>query len=167
MALAYGKNSPQDVLAKAERDLARLEKAELSQDKDATSDALFDLAVALTSLKDWLKEHPGASFTPASVESYVASSVALSSFRDIANGGKHRVIRRYTPETDDVTSSSGVSVSIAVIDPGSGQSSPLPKPASRLKIIRADRSRHRATELGHAAIREWRAFMVQHSVAGS
>jgi hypothetical protein len=164
MALVYGKSSPRDVLAKAERDLARLEKAELSQAEDAMSDALFDLAVALTSLKDWLKEHPGTSFTPALVESYVANSVALSSFRDIANGGKHRVIRKYRPETEDVTSSAGVSVSIAMIDPRSGRKKPAPRPASRLKIIRTDRSRHRATELGHAAISEWRAFMAQHSV---
>src|SRR6185503_6445696 len=104
------------------------------------SDALFDLAVALTSLKDWLKEHPGTSFSPALVESYVATSVALSSFRDIANGGKHRVIRKYRPKTEDVTSSSGASVSIAIIDPRSGRSSPALQPASRLKIVRTDRS---------------------------
>ena len=165
MALAYGKDSPQDVLAKAERDLARLEKAESSQDKDGMSDALFDLAVSLTSLKDWLKEHPGASFTSAAVESYVTNSVALSSFRDIANGGKHRVIRNYTPRTDEVTMSVMPSVRIATIHIEAEKSTASPKPFARLKIIGADRSRHRATELGHAAIREWRAFMAQHSVS--
>jgi hypothetical protein len=165
MALAYGKSSPQEVLAKAERDLARLEKAQLAQDKDGMSDALFDLAVSLTSLKDWLKEHPGASFTPAAVESYVSNSVALSSFRDIANEGKHRVIRKYAPKTDDVTMSAMPTVSIAMIEVGSSKSTASPKPFWRLKIVRGDRSRHRATELGHAAIREWRAFMTQHSVS--
>ena len=165
MVLPYGKSSPQDILAKAERDLDRLEQAEWCQDQDAMSDALFDLAVSVTSVKDWLKEHPGASFTPAAVESYVAASVALSSFRDIANGGKHRVIRKYTPQTSDVMASVGGSVSGAMIDPESAQSTNSPDPFLRLKIIRADRSRHRATELGYAAIREWRAFMTKHSVA--
>jgi hypothetical protein len=165
MALAYGKSSPQDVLAKAERDLGRLEEAESAQDEDAMSDALFDLAVSLTSLKDWLKEHPGKSFAPATVESYVANSVALTSFRDIANGGKHRVIRNYTPKTDDVSMSAMGSASIAMIDIDGDRHAVTPKPPSRLKIIRSDHSRHRATELGHAAIREWRAFMAQHSVS--
>ena len=165
MALTYGKTSPQDVLAKAERDLARLENSELRQDKESMSDALFDLAVSLTSLKDWLKEHPLASFTPAAVETYVANSIALSSFRDIANGGKHRVIRKYTPKTDDVTMSVAPAVSIAMIQISSSRPTTSRKPSSRLKIVRGDGSRHRATELGHAAIREWRAFMAQHAVS--
>src|SRR5262252_7679081 len=91
--------------AKAERDLARLEAAEVGQRFDELSDALFDLAVSLTSVKDWLKEHPAAPFTPGSVEQFVAASEALSSFRDIANEGKHRVIRNYLPTTQSVSSS--------------------------------------------------------------
>jgi hypothetical protein len=55
------------------------------------SDALLDLAVCLTSLKDWLKEHASPSFTPATVESYVAASTALSSFRDIANSDREEM----------------------------------------------------------------------------
>src|SRR5688572_14456733 len=112
MALAYGKSSPQDMLEKARRDLDRLEAAHNAQDEGAGSDALFDFAVTLTSLKDWLKEHPGRSFTSGQVESLVASSVALSSFRDIANGGKHRVIRNYAPVTDDVSASATPSMQV-------------------------------------------------------
>jgi hypothetical protein len=165
MALAYGMSSPQDILAKAKRDLARLERAEAAQDERAMGDALFDLAVSLTSLKDWLKEHRGASFTPSTVESFVAGSTALNSFRDIANGGKHRVIRKYVPQTDDVTVSAQSAVSIAMItvDPIANQKPSKSFP--RLKIIRADGSRHRATELGHDAVREWQTFMAQHGVS--
>jgi hypothetical protein len=165
MVLTYGKSSPSDILAKAERDLTRLERAEAAQDKKATGDALFDLAVSLTSLKDWLKEHPGSSFTPSTVESYVARSTALDSFRDIANGGKHRVIRKYVPKTSDVTVSAQSAVSIAMITVDATVNAKPSKSFPRLKIIRADGSRHRATELGHEAVREWRAFMGQHSVA--
>jgi len=92
MALSYGKSSPNDVLAKARRDLERLRVAEAAEDAGTMSDALGDLAVGLTGLRDWLKEHPGAAFTKTDVKSYWASSVALSSFRDIANAGKHRII---------------------------------------------------------------------------
>jgi len=102
MALAYGKNSPQQMLAKAEWDLAHLEAAEAAQKRDEVSDALFNLAVSLTSVKDWLKEQTNVPFTRASVESYVSASTALSSFRDIANAGKHRVITKYVPTTQDV-----------------------------------------------------------------
>lgn len=143
------------MLTKAERDLARLEAAESAQDDDAMSDALFDFAVALTSLKDWLKEHPGASFTPAQVENHVAGSTALNALRDIANAGKHRTIRKYPPETIEVTGSNAISVLVANTD----EITESPKPFYRLKIIRKDGSRHRAVELGHIAIGEWQAFM--------
>ena len=163
MTLSFGKTSPQDMLEKAERDLARLEASESAQDATAASDAIFDLAVSVTSLKDWLKEHLPA---PASkqVEPYVAASLPLSSFRDIANGGKHRVIRNYTPRTNEVTASATVVIDSALTAEHFTQ---RPQPGSqpwRLKIIRADQSRHRAVELGHSAIQEWRTFMSIHGV---
>jgi len=80
----------------------------------AMSDSLFDLAVAMTSLKDWLKEHPGASFSPAQVEKYVGDSTPLNTFRDVANGGKHRIIRNYEPQTMNVTTSAVSSFLVAV-----------------------------------------------------
>ncbi len=150
------------MLAKAQRDLARLAAAERAQDLDAMSDALFDLAVALTSLKDWLKKHPSAAFSERSVENYVAASNALSSFRDIANSAKHRVITNYEPRTSDVFTSAPSS-SFAFIESPASDSERL-NPYPRLKIIRADGSRHRAVELARTAIHDWQAFMQQHAV---
>jgi len=127
------------------------------------SDALSDLAVGLTALKDWLKCHPQAAFTGADVENYWASSVALSSFRDIANAGKHRTITKYSPSTDDALTSAP-SPPLTIFDTiakkvGRG------KKYSRLKLIRADRSRHRAVDLGVAAISECEAFLVKYAVS--
>jgi len=68
MTLTYGKSSPKDVLAKAQRDLKRLEDAEAAEEITQMSDALFDLAVGLTSLKDWLKKHPSETLTATDVE---------------------------------------------------------------------------------------------------
>jgi hypothetical protein len=158
MALAYGKHSPQQMLAKAERDLAHLEAAEAAQKKDELSDALFNLAVSLTSVRDWLKEQTEVPFTHDTVQTYVAASVALSSFRDIANAGKHRVIRNYVPTTQDVAAS----VTIVLLkSPSQLHASPGP---FRLKIIRKDGSRHRAVELGRVAVQEWKSFMRQYGL---
>jgi len=160
MPLAYGKHSPQEMLAKAERDLAHLEAAEAAQKRDELSDALFNLAVSLTSVKDWLKEQTNAPFTRASVESYVSASVALSSFRNIASAGKHGVIRNYVPTTQDVAASA---IYVVLKTPNTSEvhaSSGL----FRLKIIRADGSRYRAVELGRVAVQEWKSFMRRYAL---
>lgn len=161
VTLSFGISSPQDLLAKAERDLARLGAAEEAQDATAASDAMFDLAVSLTSLKDWLKEHLPASEV-SKVEPYVAASLSLGSYRDIAIAGKHRVISRYEPKTNEVTTSATVVINDALTAEHFTQN---PQPGSapwRLKIVRADQSRHRALDLGQTAIREWRDFMSRH-----
>jgi len=149
------------MLAKGERDLLRLEAAELAQNNEAMSDAIFDFAVSLTSFKDWLKEHPSASYTPAQVEKYVVDSTALSTFRDIANGGKHRVIRKYTPQTMSVTTSAVSSFLVPV----TVNARELPKPFYRLKIFRKDGSSYRAVELGRGAVREWQVFLKSHGLS--
>lgn len=53
MTLAYGIGSPRDMLAKAKRDLARLETAEGAGDSVTIGDALMDVAVALDSIRGW------------------------------------------------------------------------------------------------------------------
>ena len=157
MPLSFGKSSPKDMLAKARRDLTRLEAAEKAQDGDEISDSLFDLAVALTSIRDWLQKHPSLVLPKATVAQYSAASIALESFRDIANAGKHRVITRYLPKTSDVLASAPSS-SLAVL--GTRSSGGYP----RLKIISTDGARHRAVDVAHTAIRDWQAFMDKHGV---
>lgn len=163
MPLAYGKHSPQEMLAKAQRDLARLEAAEASQKMDELSDALLNFAISVTSVKDWLKEQPNAGYTPESVERFVSVSTALNSFRDIANEGKHRVIRRYVPTTQD-TLVSGLIVTVVLKSEKRAPQSPGPRVFYRLKIRRKDGSHHRAVELGRAAVQEWKAFMRENGL---
>lgn len=163
MALTYGKSSPKDILAKAERDLGRLAAAEAGEKIEERSDALLDLAVDLTSLKDWLKKHPLAIFTATDVENYWQDSVALSSFRDLANAGKHRVITRYTPTTID-TLTSAPSTPLTFVETVAevvGRRIKYP----RVKIRCTDGSRHRAVDLGRTAIDECQEFMTRNSVA--
>jgi hypothetical protein len=163
MTLTYGKSSPKDVLAKAQRDLKRLEDAEAAEEITQMSDALFDLAVGLTSLKDWLKKHPSETLTATDVERYWQASVALSSFRDLANAGKHRIITDYTPTTTDtLTSAPSAPVTfLETVAKAVGRGNKYP----RVKIIRADGTRHRAVDLGRAGIDDCQAFMTRYRVA--
>jgi hypothetical protein len=153
LSLTFGKSSPTDILAKAQKDLGELESFETAEDTNAMGDALFNLAVALTSLKDWLKKQPSTTFTPEDVEQCWASSVGLSSFRDIANAGKHRIITKYVPTTSDVLTS------VALILDTEAKAGHPP-----LKIVCTDGNRHRAVDLGWTAICECQAFMNQHGV---
>jgi hypothetical protein len=163
MTLTYGKSSPKDILGKAQRDLSRLEAAEAAEEIDEISDPLLDLAVGLTSLKDWLKKHPSATLTAIDVEHYWQASDALSSFRDLANAGKHRKITNYTPTTiDALTSASNAPLTfVETVAKTVGRSTRYP----RMKIIRDDGSRHRAVDLGRAAINECQSFMTRYGVA--
>ena len=160
MALSLGITSPSDLLEKVERDLGRLEAAIASQDKQRVGDALYDFSVSVTSIKDWLKAHSSPSFTQADVEALVAGSVALSSFRDIANTNKHRFITRYSPTTADATTSAYPAYTFAPLTKLLG----IAGTKFRVKIIRADGARLEAAALAQSAVTEWRSFMAIHKV---
>ncbi|MBH0200937.1 MAG: hypothetical protein HP496_01200 [Nitrospira sp.] len=162
MPLAYGKSYPKDLLAKAKRDLQRFETLENDgATAEAMGDALMDVSVALTSGKDWLKKLSASasspSFTKAAVESFATTSQALKSFQDIANEYKHGG-RGRDSTTDDVL------LSAPSLFMGSG-GPPMGPSTARLKIIPNDASRHRASDLGRAAIAEWQSFLQTHGLA--
>ena len=153
MSLSFGKKGPKDMLAKARRDLRRLEDAESSKESDAMSDALMDVSVSLASVRDWLRAHASktTSFTTKDIDACEASSVALDSFRDVTNELKHGGRPSRDSQTADVLLSA--------------PSSQLPASADdfpRMKVIRKDRSRHRALDLARTAINDWEAFLRTH-----
>ena len=160
MALSLGFTSPQDLLSKVERDFTKLEAAIAAQHEESIGDTLYDFSVSVTSVKDWLKAHSSKSYTEADVETLVAGSVALSSFRDIANTNKHRFITHYAPTTTDATFSVMSSFTVAPITKLLG----LRKKPFRVKIIRADGARLEVGALAKIALDEWRAFMNKHGV---
>jgi hypothetical protein len=96
MTLTCGKSSPKDILGKAQRDLSRLVAAEAAQKIEERSDALFDLTVSLTSLKDWLKKHPSATLRARDVGQYWQASEALSAIPNLGKscGPRHQVSSR-------------------------------------------------------------------------
>lgn len=164
MSLSFGMNSPRDLLEKVRRDLVRLETAASAQVEEQISDALFDFAVAVTSLKDWLKKQSSSAFTDQDVENHVRGSVALSSFRDIANAGKHRGITRYSPSISEV-SASATAVIIPSPDPVSGARPTAPaKPTFKIKVIRRDGARLEAVQLSKQALADWETFFRTHSL---
>jgi hypothetical protein len=159
MALSLGFKTPQDLLGKVARDLNDLDSAIAAQDEGRIADALYNFSVSITSVKDWLKSHSSSSYTPNHVEALVAGSVALSSFRDVANVNKHRFITRYTPTTDDALLSAP---SLQFVPPDAGLG--LPKQPFRVKIIRTDGARLEAGALARTAFEELKAFMTRHGV---
>ena len=158
MTLSLGFTSPHDLLGKAERDLARLKQAILDQDEGRIRDAPYDFSLSVSSIKDWLKAHPSKTFLEADVETVVSGSAALSSFRDLANANKHRIITRYTSKTDEVR------VSILPYTKLGGSSIVGRRKRFRVKIVRADGSRFEAGALAQQAVDEWKAFMAEHGV---
>ena len=159
MALAHGIDSPRDMLAKAKRDLTRLENAEAAEDNVGISDALMDVAVALDSIRGWLKHHrerqvkAGHScFSEVELKT-LERTLELSSFTNIANEYKHAGADRNSL-TDEVLLSA----------PSSSLAGSQHAPQPRVKVVRKDKSRHRATDLARRGINETEAFMSRHAV---
>ena len=122
---------------------------------------LFNLAVGLTSLKDWLKKQPSEPFTPQDVEEYW-KSVALSSFRDreeCRKAPRHHEVRSY----NERRTSSAWTEPLTRIET-LAKALKLGKKYPRLKIVCTDRSRHRAVDLGQTAISECQKFLKDHGV---
>ena len=90
VTLTYGFDLPGDMLAKARRELDALENALWVQDDTAVGDAFFDIGIALTGVRDWLRLHPSASFQPSDVDAYFYGNPALNLFRDIASPTRRR-----------------------------------------------------------------------------
>src|SRR5262245_10813835 len=160
MALAYGITSPRDMLAKAKRDFTRLDKAEAAGNSVAITDALMDVSVALDSIRGWLHNHlkriaksRSPSFGKADIQA-LEKTLALSSFTDIANEYKHAGASRDSSTDDVLTSAPSFHL------PGSSNSV-----FPRLKVVRKDLSRHRATDLARHGIAEMEAFMNKHGIA--
>lgn len=157
MTLSFGFDTARDVLAKAERDLAALESAIAAQDRTEVQDNLYNFAVSVYHVRDWLIEHPGANYTPTDVNSCAQSSTAIQAFRDLATANKHRRITRYSPSTQEVTAS------VAAIAPLAAGSS-APEALFRMKIVASDGARHEAVALGKSAIAAWSAFFRSHGL---
>ncbi len=122
--------------------------------------ALFDFAVAVSSVRDWLRAHPSASFSVADVDA-TAKVQALEVFRDISNGSKHRTLR-YTPDTREVLVSAqpGPVTYLAV----SQKNVQLYTTGPKLKAVTSDGYRHEVLQLANDAVTTWRDFLVTHRV---
>ena len=156
MALTLGLTGPRDTFAKLECDYSDLESGVYSQDEARIRYALINFAISAYHIKDWLQRHKPKAYTAKQVENHVASSVALTSCRDICNAGKHVAITQHEPTTLEVSASiTPVSVST---------DSPPTSEILRVEIVQKNGSRHEVLELAAQAIRDWQVFFEQHSV---
>jgi hypothetical protein len=148
------------MLRKAKRDLARLQDALNLVDDEAASDALFDFGVSISSIRDWLVEHSSTTFSRADVDA-MAKTPALEVFRDIANGSKHRNIKKYEPDTLEVLTSAPSSREVVEF---LGEDSVLNLTAPKLKAVTKDGYRHQVLQLATEALGMWEKFMDRHGV---
>jgi len=157
LTLAFG--SARDVLEKARRDFQRLNAAANRHSEQEVGDALFDFAVTVFHVKDWLKEQTSAPFQQEEVERFIAQSPSLSAFRDLCTASKHKEISRYNPKTAEVLASAS-----AIVDATLGSTSkPLHK-AFVTKIVGKDSSRSEALALAATALADWDNFFRKHGL---
>lgn len=164
MALTFELKSPQDVLAKVRRELALLEGAAASQDKQRISDALYNFSVTAYHVKDWLREHPGASFSTADVEDWVQKHDSLSICRDVCNASKHRKIKKYKPVTASLTASVMPAVSVVMKFGDAGLSAPQAPKKFRVKAVLADGRRIDVLQVAKDAVTAWEGFFKSHGL---
>lgn len=90
MSISWNLDTPQDLLAKARRDLQRLRSALDIRNDEGLGDAYFDLAITLHHIRDWIGRSPHATReTKKAAKKYSLNTSALKAFHDIANGLKH------------------------------------------------------------------------------
>jgi hypothetical protein len=160
VTLTFGFATARDVLRKAQRDYQRLSQAAQSSEELAVADSLFDFAVTVFHVQDWLKTHAGPAFAPQDVDQYVRNSVALSAFHDLCTASKHREITRYPPSTSEVAASAVAQVSSSL-----GSSTPqVHRKTFVTKVVGTDQVRREAVSLADQALKDWEAFFGKHGL---
>jgi hypothetical protein len=100
MELDIELNDPLDLFKKAEREKERLLKAGQSFDKVVFMDHLFNFAVTIHHLADWVVHTNSDPIPKEKVLNLIASENALQACKDICNSVKHLKIDRYKPTTN-------------------------------------------------------------------
>lgn len=151
--------TPRDALEKARREFGALQAAVADQDKTRIGDCLYNFAVSVYHVKDWVIEQPSSTYSKQDVEALVKATPALLVCRDVCNASKHRNIRNYSPDASSVlTSAPGFT--LAVTSRGAGSAPTAPK--FRLKIVTKDGRRLEVLALGSGALEAWDGFFQQH-----
>lgn len=158
MSLTFHFATPGDLLAKLKRDLARLNDAVSTGDREPIADCLFDFTNTCYSIKDWLKANTNARFSPTDVEDYVKDTQVLDACRDICNANKHHIITCYSP-TDNVYESLTANPVAAPPFPRSGLGlEASPQPDFRVKVLLTDGTKFEVTDLADRVVRKWERF---------
>jgi len=162
MTLTFQLKTPQDALAKAERDFAALRDAVAAQDETRIGDCLYNFSVSVYHVRDWLTEGSPPACSKHAVDGLIKATPALLVCRDLCNASKHRSIRKYVPIASSVLTSAPTSFVIST--------SPAPslirtvKPPFRVKVKTADGVKHEVLTLGAEALAAWHGFFKQHAI---
>jgi hypothetical protein len=141
------------MLKKARRDRARLHVAIASQEIIEISDALFNFAITVYHVKDWLENEPG--IDAAALKAYYDQSRELKVCRDICDSSKHRVLTRVPP----IVAGSVAHTAYPTPTVAGPQLAPgLETSEKWVKVTLKDGSKIEATHLVDGAVAAWEAF---------
>ena len=165
MSITFALDKPQDMLAKARREQARLSDALRTHDRTSIADTLFNFAVTAYHVKDWLKQSASASYSPSQVEEYIEADKCLRLCREICNASKHQRLKTVPNDARDITFSATGTFTIASIDPNDVKLELKTIPSFTVKVVAFDGSRYEANEFASHVIRAWEEFFTQWKIA--
>jgi hypothetical protein len=139
-------SSPRELLAKATRDLDRLETAAWNSDLTGCRDAMIDACVAVYHVNDWIRElHPDQA---NAAKRCMDESDSILMCRDICNADKHFELRL---DQHSGHAAQALDHSISATPTFAG--------LSVLKIRSVQYGDHRANEVVRKAIKAWEDFL--------
>lgn len=159
MAITFELDSPEDLLAKARREKARLQKAIFDQDRTQIADDMFNFAVTAFHIKDWL-----IAAGVRDVKTYVSSVQVLRICEEICSASKHCRLIPPAKDVGAVTASATTALSPMNLHPeGEGvRLDALQPPQFRMKVVALDGSRFEVMDFSAQVIRAWEQYFTNH-----
>ncbi|SRR6266487_708322 len=152
MSLTYGMKTPRDMLAKLQRERARL-------DNEVSGDNLFNFVVTAYHIIDWIKNDPSVP-TPVKTDvQSMYSNTYVAVCRDLANASKHFALdKNYKGSVTAKTSATG-GYGVGRYGKGGygiGEQS--------IVVVLTDGQRFDALELAQKVLDAWGAFFATHGL---
>jgi hypothetical protein len=152
MSLTYGFKSARDMLAKLQREHARL-------NTEVSSDNFFNFVVTAYHIIDWVEKDPSVSASAKDDLSTMRKNIYLAACRDVANASKHFVLDYKNQITAKTSVTRGFSF-IPVTSPL------LMLRRGRLSIVVElnDGQRFEGLQFAQEVVTAWEAFFAKHSL---
>jgi hypothetical protein len=152
MPLTPGLKTPGDMLAKLQREHARLKN-------EVTADDMINFVVTAYRIIEWIKKNPGLSAAARDEVEQMYTNTHIAVCRDVANESKHFKLRKdYQNRVTEKTS----------VTSGYGQGrygkGPYGAGEPSIVIVLNDGQRFNAVEFADEVVATWQQFFAKHSL---